>query len=108
MSRLNVKKQLNMTKLMEVLGRPQFANIKALALPYHVKLGKQSIKKISNSCPFIETFDVGYYDSIKAKDADLNELPKHFSNLSAVRTGKLLPASVCYRAFIFLISSFFA
>ena len=81
-----------MTSLIELLGRPQFANIKALALPYKVKLGKQSIKKIGNSCPFIEAFDIERANT-KAKDADLNELPKHFSNLSSVRTGKSLPAN---------------
>ena len=87
MSRLNLDKRLNMTSLLKVLGRPQFAGLKHLALPYKVKLGKNSMKQIAKLLPHIETFDVGYYDAnVKAKDCDLMALTEHFTNLNSVRT----------------------
>ncbi|KAL9181326.1 hypothetical protein ACHAXT_010131 [Thalassiosira profunda] len=87
MSRLNLNKALNMTSLLKLLGRPQFASLRALALPYKVKLGKNSVKQISQVCPQLEICDLGYYSkNTKAKDADLFAVTEYFPNLTSLRT----------------------
>ena len=87
MSRLNLNKKLNMTSLVKLLGCPQFANLKALALPYKVKLGKGSIKQLAKALPHLETFDVGFYSqNAKAKDEDIVSATENFTSLSGLRT----------------------
>lgn len=87
MSRLNLKKKLNMTSLVKLLASPQFANLKALALPYKVKLGKGSVKQLAKALPHLETFDVGFYShNTKAKDEDIVSATENFTCLSGLRT----------------------
>lgn len=87
MSRLNLNKTLNMTSLLKLLREPQFANLKALALPHKVKLGASSTKQLARALPYLETFDVGYYSGqTKAKDKDLMDAVEQFPNLSGLRT----------------------
>ena len=56
----NKSKNLNMTSLLKTLKRPQFANIKNLALPRNVKLGKQGVKQLGKILPNLESLDIGF------------------------------------------------
>ena len=85
----NSSRKLNMTYLLKLLGRPQFANLKSLAIPYKIKLGKTSCKQIAKVCPHLETLDLGWagsYFGPKAKDHDLLDAAEHFTNLTSIRT----------------------
>lgn len=87
MSRLNYNKALNMTSLLKLLARPQFATLKGLALPRKVKLGKSSVRQLAKLLPHLETFDVGYYNqNAKATDTDLLAVATQFGNLTSLRT----------------------
>jgi hypothetical protein len=69
------------------LGRPQFANLKFLALPYKVKLGKATIASIAKVCPHLETWDVGYGKGTgRGKDCDLMDAAEKFTKLTSIRT----------------------
>ena len=83
----NKGRKMTVTSLLALLGRPQFANLKSLMLPFRVKLGKCSIKAISNVCPHLETWDVGYSCGAgRGKDDDLIEAAETFVNLTSIRT----------------------
>ena len=83
----NSNKKMNMTYLIKLLGRPQFANLKSLAIPYKLSLGKSSCKQIAKVCPHLETWDLGYSRSTAGgKDADLLEAAERFTNLTSIRT----------------------
>jgi hypothetical protein len=83
----NKGRKMNVTSLLALLGRPQFTNLKTLILPFKVKLGKSSIKAIANSCPHLETWDVGYSRGAgRGKDGDLIEAAETFVNLTSIRT----------------------
>ena len=83
----NKGRKMTVTSLLALLGRPQFANLKSLMLPFKVKLGKCSIKAISNVCPHLETWDVGYSCGAgRGKDDDLVEAAETFVNLTSIRT----------------------
>jgi len=92
MSRLNLDtKLMNMTSFLKLLSRPQFATLKGLALPYNVKLGKNSFKRIAELLPDLETLDLGYYHAdcnwsakMNCTDADLVSTTIHFTNLTAL------------------------
>jgi hypothetical protein len=56
----NSNKKMNMTYLLKLLARPMFANLKSLAIPYKLTLGKSSIKQIAKACPHLEFWDLGY------------------------------------------------
>ena len=87
MSRFNLDKKLNMTSLLKLLGRPQFSRLKALALPYNVKLGKNSVKQLAKSLPQLELFDPGYYSqNAKCTDSDLLAATEYFTQLNSLRT----------------------
>ena len=79
-----------MKAILELLGRQQFSNLKSLAVPYKISLGKTGIKEIAARCPNLETFDVGYSftSGIKMKDTDLVDAVKHFKNLTGIHTCK--------------------
>ena len=79
MSRFNLDKKLNMTSLLKLLGRPQFSMLKALALPYNVKLGKNSVKQLAKLLPHLEIFDPG-------TDSDLLDATEYFTQLNSLRT----------------------
>jgi hypothetical protein len=83
----NKGRKMTITSLLALLNRPQFANLKSLMLPYKVKLGKCSIKAISNACPHLETWDVGYSCGAgRGKDDHLVEAAETFVNLTSIRT----------------------
>ena len=93
MSRLNFeKKVLNMTSLLKLLGRPQFAMLKGLAIPYNIKLGKTSVKQLAKTLPHLELFDPGYFHSganyskkTNCTDTDLIAASEQFTNLTSLR-----------------------
>ena len=86
MSRFNLDKKLNMTSFLKLLERPQFANLKALALPYKVKLGKNSVKQLAKLLPHLELFDPGYYShNTKCTNSDLIAATEHFTCLTSLR-----------------------
>ena len=74
-------KRLNMTSLLALLSRPQFANLKYLQLPNKCKVGKKSLRSISKSCPNLETFDMG---GSRGSDSDLLTASEIFSNLTGL------------------------
>ena len=87
MSRSNLDKKLNMTSLLKLLERPQFGKVKALALPYKVKLGKNSVKQLAKLLPHLEVFDPGYYSkNTKCTDSDLLAATEYFTELISLRT----------------------
>ena len=93
MSRLNFeKKVLNMTSFLKLLERPQFARLKALAFPYSIKLGVNSVKQLAKILPRLEVFDTGYFHSganyskkTSCTDTDLIAATEHFTNLTSLR-----------------------
>jgi hypothetical protein len=74
-------KRLNMTSLLALLSRPQFANLKYLQLPNKCKVGKNSLRSISKACPNLETFDMG---GSRGGDSDLLTASEIFSNLTGL------------------------
>jgi hypothetical protein len=83
----NRDRKMNQTTLLALLGRPQFANLKFLALPYKVKLGKATIASIAKVCPHLETWDVGYSKgSGRGKDSDLMDAVEKFTKLTSIGT----------------------
>jgi hypothetical protein len=80
----NKAKRLNMTSLLALLGRPQFANLKHLQLPSCCKVGKNSLRSISKACPNLETFDMG---GSRGNDSDLLSASQIFSNLTGLHFG---------------------
>lgn len=76
-----------MTSLLKLLERPQFGKVKALALPYKVKLGKNSVKQLAKLLPHLEVFDPGYYSkNTKCTDSDLLAATEYFTELHSLRT----------------------
>ena len=94
MSRLNMDmetKLMTMTSFVKLLARPQFATLKGLALPYNLKIGKNSLKSIAKVVPDLEALDLGYFhaDSYWAakasiNDSELNSLTDLFTNLTTL------------------------
>ena len=83
----NNTKSKNMTSVLQLLARPQFANLKALTLPTKIKLGKTSLKQIAKHCPSLEELDMGYthhFGGIHPKDDDLMDVAEHLPNLSGI------------------------
>jgi hypothetical protein len=83
MSRLNSKKVLNMGGLLKLLQQPQFANVKAFALPQKVKLGMSGVKQLAKTLPHLEILDIS---NVKAQDSDLLLAAEHFPNLNSLHT----------------------
>ena len=83
----NKGRKMNMTYLLALWGRPQFAKLKFLRLPLRVKLGMSSMNAIMNACPRLEMWDVGYSQgSGRGADNDLIEAAESFVNLTSIRT----------------------
>jgi len=86
----NANKKLNMTALQNLLRRPQFGRLKHLTMPHNaLKLSAKSIKQLSQLCPHLESFSVGYATNItgpKMKGADLIGVVETFSKLNAIHT----------------------
>ena len=81
----NKSKKLNMTLLLALLSRPQFANLKYLQMPNKCKMGKNSLRSISRACPNLETFDMGYAGwGGRGSDSDLLNAAEIFSNLTGL------------------------
>jgi hypothetical protein len=70
-----------------LLERPQFASLKTLVPPDKVRLRKQALKQISESCPLLEDIDIGYslWSSMHADDNALMEIPSLFPHLKKIR-----------------------
>lgn len=87
MSRGMNKKELNMTGLLKLLRRPQFSELKAIALPNtKMKLGANGVKQLATALPHLETLDFGYYSgNTKAKDSHLLAAAELFPQLSGLR-----------------------
>jgi hypothetical protein len=78
---------MSITSLLALLGRPQFTKLKFLRLPLRVKLGMSSMNAITNACPRLEMWDVGYSQgSGRGADNDLIEAAESFVNLTSIRT----------------------
>eukprot|EP00956_Cyclotella_meneghiniana_P017259 scaffold27914_cov35-Cyclotella_meneghiniana.AAC.1 len=82
MSSLNYNKVLNMTGLLKLLQRPQFANVKAFAFPKKVKIGDNTMKQLAKALPHLEALDLS--DS-KAKDQHVMAAIENFPSLNALR-----------------------
>eukprot|EP00956_Cyclotella_meneghiniana_P005206 scaffold6482_cov45-Cyclotella_meneghiniana.AAC.9 len=82
MSSLNYNKVLNMTSLLKLLQRPQFANVKAFAFPKKVKIGDNTMKQLAKALPHLEALDLS--DS-KAKDQHVMAAIENFPSLNALR-----------------------
>ncbi len=83
----NKNKKMNQTFLLALLGRPQFTQLRFLALPYKVKLKTSTIASIAKACPLLETWDVGYCPKAgRGTDADLIDAAQNFANLTSIRT----------------------
>jgi hypothetical protein len=79
----------NMDHLLALLERPQFASLKTLVPPDKVRLRKQALKQISESCPLLEDIDIGYslFSSMHADDNALMVIPSLFPHLRKIRFG---------------------
>lgn len=77
----------NMTKILNLLKRPQFASLKVLSPSDKVQTRKKAFEQIAKACPLLEVLDVGYslYSSMKVDDAALQELPSLFPHLKEIR-----------------------
>ena len=83
----NSSKKMNVTYLIKLLGRPQFANLKYLAMPYKLTLGKSTIKQIAKACPHLEYWDMGFSRSTAGgSDADLIDAADKFTSLTGIAT----------------------
>ena len=82
MSRLNDKKSFTMSGLVKLLKEPQFASLKALAMPNKVKLGQSGVKQMAKALPHLEMLDL---TNTKAKDKDLLDVIEHFPSLHSLR-----------------------
>ena len=49
-----------MTSFLQVLSKPQFANLKSLSLIPKIKIGKKLITQISQCCPNLQEINVGF------------------------------------------------
>lgn len=81
MKGLNNKKSFNMTEMLKLLNRPEFASAKAFAFPHKVKMGTSTMKQLAKDLPYVERLDLT--DS-KAKDADLLAATEVFGNLQSL------------------------
>eukprot|EP00970_Alexandrium_tamarense_P005794 scaffold944_cov115-Alexandrium_tamarense.AAC.15 len=74
--------------MVELLSRRQFSNLKSLAVPNYVKLGKSGLKQIAKACPQLTSFEWGFnmISGPRPKDSDLMEVTVHFPNLTSLRT----------------------
>ena len=78
-----------MTSLLKTLKRPQFANIRNLALPRHVKLGKQGVKQLGKILPNLESLDFGFSlfsGGPCVSDEELVSIVSTLPNLSGLAT----------------------
>jgi hypothetical protein len=83
----NRGRKLNQTSLIALLGRPQFSNLKFLALPDMVKLKTTTVASIAKVCPLLETWDVGYGKNTgRGNDCHLMDAAEKFTNLASIRT----------------------
>ncbi|EED88011.1 predicted protein [Thalassiosira pseudonana CCMP1335] len=84
----NKSKHFNMKGMVELLSRRQFSNLKSLAVPNYVKLGKSGLKQIAKACPQLTSFEWGFnmISGPRPKDSDLMEVTVHFPNLTSLRT----------------------
>lgn len=85
----NASKKLNMTALLNILRRPMFADLKHFMLPSSVKLSAKSIKQMSQICPHLQSFSLGYdthFFGAKPKDADLIAVAENFPKLNTIHT----------------------
>jgi hypothetical protein len=83
----NRDRKMNQTILLALLGRPQFANLKFLAVPFKLRLKSSTIASISKVCPHLETWDIGYGKGTgRGKDCDLVDAAEKFTKLTSIRT----------------------
>ena len=83
----NRDRKMNQTTLLALLGRPQFANLKFLAVPFKLRLKSSTIASISKVCPHLETWDIGYGKGTgRGKDCDLVDAAEKFTKLTSIRT----------------------
>jgi len=83
----NRDRKMNQTILLALLGRPQFANLKFIALPFKLRLKSSTIASIAKMCPHLETWDVGYGKGTgRGKDCDLVDAAEKFTKLTSIRT----------------------
>jgi len=78
---------LNMTDLLKLLNRPQFASLRTLAPPNKVQNRKKALEQVAKACPLLEEIDLGLgtWTHMKIDDAALRSLPPLFPHLKAVR-----------------------
>jgi hypothetical protein len=77
----------NMTDLLNLLIRPQFASLRVLIPPDRVQMRAKAIEQIAKACPNLEEFDLGFslWSSMKIDDKTLLALPELFPHLKGVR-----------------------
>lgn len=77
----------NMTQLLELLKRPQFASLKILTPAEKVQFRAKSLDHMAKSCPLLERLDLGYgiWSHMKMDDKALLTLPHLFPHLCAVK-----------------------
>lgn len=77
----------NMTDLLKLLNRPQFASLRTLAPPDKVQNRKKAMQQIAKACPMLEELDLGLHwlSHMKIDDATLLSLPTLFPHLKSVR-----------------------
>lgn len=78
---------LNMTDLLKLLNRPQFASLRTLCPPNKVQNRKKALEQVAKACPLLEEIDLGLgiWSHMKIDDAALRSLPQLFPFLKAVR-----------------------
>uniref|UniRef100_A0A7S3L5H5 F-box domain-containing protein n=1 Tax=Amphora coffeiformis TaxID=265554 RepID=A0A7S3L5H5_9STRA len=77
----------NMTDLLQLLGRPQFASLKFLSPPNKVQFRKKALCQIAGACPLLEEIDLGcnIQSSMKPTGPDILEAVSLFPHLSKIR-----------------------
>ena len=57
---INYRGKITMSALMKALSLPRFANLRHLEIPNGAKIGKQTVSKLAQIVPKLESFDFGF------------------------------------------------
>ena len=84
--KLESKHIKNMTDLLKLLRRPQFASLTCLVPPFKVQLRKKALEQIAEACPLLEEIDLGcsIWSNMKPSEADIMDATSLFPHLSKI------------------------
>ena len=79
----------NMTQLLQLLKKPQFASLQRLASPDRVQARKGAMEQIAKACPLLTEIALGNftYSQMRIDDATLLKIPQVFPYLTSIQMG---------------------